>query len=116
MEELDVSAEAARAALRRILESPCFDASERNRRFLTHIVEETLVGDDLNGALEALEMERTLNPNDATILADLGRRHAMPARWDEAAPLLGEAYACNRLPPDGCAEALASGAAHSGGD
>ena len=33
-----------RRALERILVSPGFDASARNRRFLEHIVEETLAG------------------------------------------------------------------------
>lgn len=33
-----------RAQLKRILASPAFDASERNRRFLEHVVEETLAG------------------------------------------------------------------------
>lgn len=42
-------------------------------------------------------MERTLNPNDATILVDLSQRHATPARRDEVAPLDSEAYACNPL-------------------
>lgn len=36
--------EAARAELRRILESPEFEASERNRRFLEYVVEEALAG------------------------------------------------------------------------
>ncbi len=37
-------AEAARAELRRILDCPLFEASERNRRFLEYIVNETLDG------------------------------------------------------------------------
>ena len=43
-EEHAVSADAVRAELSRILASPHFDASERNRHFLTHVVEETLAG------------------------------------------------------------------------
>jgi adenylate cyclase len=39
-----ISADDVRAQLARILASPDFDASERNRRFLSHIVEETLAG------------------------------------------------------------------------
>jgi adenylate cyclase len=39
-----VSASAVRAELRRVLDSRGFDASERNRGFLRHIVEETLAG------------------------------------------------------------------------
>lgn len=51
------------------------------------------------GALEALETGRELNPNDTTILADLGQRYAMLARWDEAVPLLEQAYAGNPALP-----------------
>lgn len=43
-EEQAVTPDAVRAELRRILESPRFDASERNRKFLTHVVEEALAG------------------------------------------------------------------------
>ena len=39
-----VSTETVRAELARILKSPRFDASERNRGFLTHVVEEALAG------------------------------------------------------------------------
>jgi adenylate cyclase len=56
-------------------------------------------GDDVAAALDALEAGRRLNPNDATILADLGQRYAMLARWDEAVPLLEESYAVNRAQP-----------------
>ena len=50
---------------------------------------------DAGDALDALEAGRRLNPNDTTILADLGQRYAMLARWDEAMPLLEESYATN---------------------
>ena len=50
-------------------------------------------------ALEALEAGRALNPNDTTILADLGQRYAMLARWDDAVPLLEESYATNPSQP-----------------
>ena len=50
-------------------------------------------------ALDALETGRMLNPNDTTILADLGQRYAMLARWDEAVPLLEESYATNPAQP-----------------
>lgn len=56
-------------------------------------------GGDLEGGLEALEIGRALNPNDTTILADLGQRYAMLARWEEALPLLAESYACNPSQP-----------------
>jgi tetratricopeptide (TPR) repeat protein len=51
------------------------------------------------GALDALETGRALNPNDTTILADLGQRYAMLARWDEAVPLLEDSYASNPAQP-----------------
>ena len=54
---------------------------------------------DAAAALEALETGRALNPNDTTILADLGQRYAMLARWDEAVPLLEESYATNPAQP-----------------
>ena len=54
---------------------------------------------DPEAALAALEAGRALNPNDTTILADLGQRYAMLARWDEAVPLLGESYATNPAQP-----------------
>lgn len=52
-------------------------------------------GGDVPAALEALETGRALNPNDTTILADLGQRYAMLARWDEAVPLLNDSYETN---------------------
>jgi TolB-like protein len=56
---------------------------------------------DAPGGLDALEAGRGLNPNDTTILADLGQRYAMLARWDEAVPLLEESYATNPAQPGG---------------
>ena len=56
---------------------------------------------DAAGALDALEAGRRLNPNDTTILADLGQRYAMLARWDDAVPLLEESYATNPAQPGG---------------
>jgi len=43
-EQHAVSSEAVRAELNRILDSPHFDASERNRAFLAHVVEDALAG------------------------------------------------------------------------
>jgi adenylate cyclase len=54
---------------------------------------------DAAGGLEALETGRALNPNDTTILADLGQRYAMLARWDAGVPLLEDAYATNPEQP-----------------
>jgi adenylate cyclase len=54
---------------------------------------------DPEGGLATLEAGRALNPNDTTILADLGQRYAMLARWDEAVRLLEESYARNPSQP-----------------
>jgi TolB-like protein len=56
---------------------------------------------DPDASLDALETGRRLNPNDTTILADLGQRYAMLARWSEAVPLLEESYATNLAQPGG---------------
>lgn len=50
---------------------------------------------DAAAGLEAIETGRALNPNDTTILADLGQRYAILARWDEAVPLIEDSYAAN---------------------
>lgn len=47
---------------------------------------------DLNGAMSSLAIAHDLNPNDDEILADLGLRHAVRMHWDEALPLLEQAY------------------------
>jgi adenylate cyclase len=54
---------------------------------------------DAAAALDELETGRALNPNDTTILADLGQRYAMLGRWDEAVPLLERSYAGNSALP-----------------
>jgi TolB-like protein len=54
---------------------------------------------DADSGLDELEAGRALNPNDTTILADLGQRYAMLARWAEAVPLLEESYAANPAQP-----------------
>ncbi len=54
---------------------------------------------DPEGGLAMLEKGRALNPNDTTILADLGQRYAMLARWEKAVPLLEESYARNPSQP-----------------
>jgi len=54
---------------------------------------------DVAGSLEALEAGRGLNPNDTTILADLGQRYAMLARWDDALALFDESYSSNPAQP-----------------
>ena len=54
---------------------------------------------DPEGGLATLQMGLALNPNDTTILADLGQRYAMLARWDKAVPMLEESYARNPSQP-----------------
>ena len=54
---------------------------------------------DAERGLEALETGRAMNPNDTTIIADLGQRYAMLADWDRAVPLLEEAFARNPAQP-----------------
>ena len=54
---------------------------------------------DAAAALVDLEAGRALNPNDTTILAELGQRYAMLARWSDAVPLLEESYATNPAQP-----------------
>ena len=56
---------------------------------------------DFGAGIEALERARALNLNDTTIMADLGQRYAMQARWDEAMPLLEDSYAANQAQPGG---------------
>ena len=56
-------------------------------------------GGDAVAAVEELETGRMLNPNDTTILADLGQRYAMLGRWEDAVPLIKESYATNPAQP-----------------
>jgi adenylate cyclase len=54
---------------------------------------------DVEDGIAMLEKGRALNPNDTTILADLGQRYAMLGRWEKAVPLLEESYARNPSQP-----------------
>lgn len=54
---------------------------------------------DVRGALMTLETSSALNPNDTDVMGELGLRYAVLARWDEAAPLLEEAFARNPSGP-----------------
>jgi adenylate cyclase len=54
---------------------------------------------DVEDGIAMLEKGRALNPNDTTILADLGQRYAMRGRWDKAVPLLEDSYARNPSQP-----------------
>ncbi len=46
----------------------------------------------VDGAIDALETSRTLNPNDMEVLAELGMRHAARANWQTGIPMIEEAY------------------------
>ncbi len=52
-------------------------------------------GQDMEGAMSSLKIAHELNPNDDEILADLGLRHAVRMEWDEALPLVEQAYRRN---------------------
>ena len=52
-------------------------------------------GQDMDGAISSLKMAHDLNPNDDEILADLGLRYAVRMKWDEALPLVEQAYRRN---------------------
>lgn len=54
---------------------------------------------DAEGGLAELGVAHALNPNDATIMGDLGQRFAMLAQWDKAVPLLEESYRINPSQP-----------------
>ncbi|PSJ56638.1 tetratricopeptide repeat protein [Pseudaminobacter soli (ex Li et al. 2025)] len=54
---------------------------------------------DLRSSLDALETARMLNPNDSTIIAELGQRHAMMANWERAVPLIVRSFATSPAQP-----------------
>jgi TolB-like protein len=54
---------------------------------------------DVTASIEALETGRKLNPNDTTILAELGQRYAFLMQWEKAVPLLETAFARNPAQP-----------------
>ncbi len=54
---------------------------------------------DVRASIEALNRGRTLNPNDSSIMADLGQRYAILADWDNAVPLLEASFARNPAQP-----------------
>lgn len=54
---------------------------------------------DVRSSLASLETGRMLNPNDTTIMGDLGQRYAMLADWQKAVPLLEESFARNPAQP-----------------
>ena len=78
-EQQPVSTDAVRAELSRILESPHFDASERNRGFLTYVVEEALAGrtDRIKAytiATEVFGRDPTFDPQlDSIVRIEAGR-------------------------------------------
>jgi adenylate cyclase len=54
---------------------------------------------DVAGGLAALQAGLALNPNDTTLLADLGFHHALRAEWDAARERLDAAFAANPALP-----------------
>ncbi len=54
---------------------------------------------DISASIRALEIGRQLNPNDTSILAELGQRYAFLMQWDKAVPLLEEAFERNPAQP-----------------
>jgi adenylate cyclase len=56
---------------------------------------------DVEGSIQAARRGLEVNPYDTDLLADLGLRLAQRARWDEAMPLIREAYARNPGAPVG---------------
>jgi adenylate cyclase len=56
---------------------------------------------DVEGSIQAARRGLQINPYDTDLLADLGLRLAQRARWDEAMPLIEEAYARNPGAPVG---------------
>lgn len=54
---------------------------------------------DVPNSIKSLDAARKLNPNDTTIMAELGQRHAFLMDWEKAVPLLEEAYAHNPALP-----------------
>jgi hypothetical protein len=82
-----MTADVVRAELARIVASPHFDASERNRAFLAFVVEEALAerpttaaGEGRTGAAAALAEIRAIDPGyGAHAAADLACRHVAPA-------------------------------------
>jgi adenylate cyclase len=56
---------------------------------------------DVEGSIRLARRGLEINPYDTNLLADLGLRLAQRARWDEAMPLIEEAYARNPGDPVG---------------
>jgi adenylate cyclase len=56
---------------------------------------------DVEGSIQTARRGLEINPYDTDLLADLGLRLAQRAKWDEAMPLIQEAYARNPGAPVG---------------
>jgi adenylate cyclase len=56
---------------------------------------------DVEGSIEAARHGLEINPQNTDLLAELGFRLAQRAKWDEAMPLIEEAYARNPGAPSG---------------
>ena len=57
------------------------------------------LANDVTASIADLETGRQLNPNDTTIVAELGLRYAFRAKWEKAVPLLQEALDRNPAHP-----------------
>ncbi|MBL8583796.1 MAG: hypothetical protein JNL61_16425, partial [Rhizobiaceae bacterium] len=92
-----------------------FDPSERALELANHAIELApnsswshyarsvayWFANDVSASLASLETGRRLNPNDMTILAELGQRYAFLMEWEKAVPLLDEAFARKPAQPGG---------------
>jgi adenylate cyclase len=55
----------------------------------------------VDASIATAERGLALNPNNAELLADLGLRYALLAKWDKAIPLVDEAYERDPAAPSG---------------
>ncbi len=56
---------------------------------------------DVEGGLEAAKQGLALNPNNTILIAELGIRYALLARWEESKALLDKLFALNPRAPAG---------------
>ncbi len=83
----------ARALAKRAVELAPYSSRARQGLALAHWA----LG-DTSGCIEELGIALSLNPNDVAILAELGLRKALLGEWDEAVPMLEQAFArCSAL-------------------
>jgi adenylate cyclase len=56
---------------------------------------------NVDGALEAAKQGLALNPNNTTLIGELGLRYALLARWPESKAMIDQLYARNPRAPAG---------------